>query len=128
MFIFGQINIGANAASILGIFYVILAIVQLIFQQKTYRKYLLLQLMCCIPPISFLILIVAIIMGLCKITDKLEFIFFVTFPSFLLLSGSILFFQGWRLDPVLQYKDLLQFVVILYFSIKSLRATNHFSS
>ena len=43
---------------------------------------------------------------------KLIYIFLVTPLRFIgsLLVGGILFFQGWRLDPVLQFKGLFNFL------------------
>lgn len=35
-------------------------------------------------------------------------------PLILLISGLILFFQGWRLDPVLQFQVLLMTVLTAY--------------
>ena len=35
-------------------------------------------------------------------------------PSILFLSGSILFFHGWRLDPVLMSKELLTAILLVY--------------
>lgn len=39
-------------------------------------------------------------------------------PVALLLSGGILFFQGWRLDPILQFAYLLIVMTIVYLTIK----------
>ncbi|MCC5637977.1 Ycf66 family protein [Nostoc sp. CHAB 5844] len=41
-------------------------------------------------------------------------------PIFLLLSGFILVFQGWRLDPILQFMQLLLSVLIIYLCIKDI--------
>ena len=35
-------------------------------------------------------------------------------PFILLLSGGILFFNGWRLDPVLQFQQLSMSILISY--------------
>ncbi|MEH2370212.1 Ycf66 family protein [Nostoc sp.] len=38
----------------------------------------------------------------------------------MLLSGVILYYQGWRLDPVLQFEQFLLLLLILYLSIKDI--------
>ncbi|WP_199306177.1 Ycf66 family protein [Coleofasciculus sp. FACHB-T130] len=40
--------------------------------------------------------------------------------SLLLISGIILFLQGWRLDPVLQFGQFLLFLLILYMILKDI--------
>jgi hypothetical protein len=45
-------------------------------------------------------------------------IFFI--PLLLIISGGILFFQGWRLDPVLQFGQFLSFIVIILLLIKDI--------
>ena len=42
-------------------------------------------------------------------------------PIALLISGIILFFNGWRLDPFLQYQQLLIHLVLMVALIKQLR-------
>lgn len=39
-------------------------------------------------------------------------------PSILLLVGLILFLNGWRLDPILQFAFFLLHILILYLAIK----------
>lgn len=39
-------------------------------------------------------------------------------PAALLLSGVILFFQGWRLDPILQFAFFLMAVPLIFFGLK----------
>ncbi|MEH2200853.1 Ycf66 family protein [Nostoc sp.] len=41
-------------------------------------------------------------------------------PIIMLLIGTILFFQGWRLDPILQFGQFLSLLLILYLSIKDI--------
>ena len=36
------------------------------------------------------------------------------------LSGIILFFQGWRLDSVLQFCVFLQTIIIIYFALRDI--------
>ncbi|MBD1894200.1 hypothetical protein H6F60_05805 [Coleofasciculus sp. FACHB-129] len=40
--------------------------------------------------------------------------------SLLLISGIILFLQGWRLNPVLQFGQFLLFLLILYMILKDI--------
>ncbi len=35
-------------------------------------------------------------------------------PSLLIIIGLILFFHGWRLDPILQFAFFLQFILLSY--------------
>jgi hypothetical protein len=39
-------------------------------------------------------------------------------PVFLLLCGLIVFFQGWRLDPILQLAYLLLNLLMIYLAVK----------
>ncbi|MDZ8238814.1 MAG: Ycf66 family protein [Nostoc sp. ChiQUE01a] len=41
-------------------------------------------------------------------------------PIVLLLCGGILFFQGWRLDPILQIQQFLLSLLIIYLTIKDI--------
>ncbi|MEH1890814.1 MAG: Ycf66 family protein [Nostoc sp.] len=41
-------------------------------------------------------------------------------PILMLLCGLILIFQGWRLDPILQFEQLLSFLLIIYLIIKDI--------
>jgi Ycf66 protein N-terminus len=41
-------------------------------------------------------------------------------PILLLSCGVILFFQGWRLDPILLMQQLLVFILITYFAAKDI--------
>jgi hypothetical protein len=51
-----------------------------------------------------------------EIALKLLEIIFI--PAIFLLSGIILLFNGWRLDPILAFQQLLLFIVVFYFIIK----------
>jgi len=44
----------------------------------------------------------------------------VALPIFILLCGFILIFHGWRLDPILQFEQLLLFMVIVYLILKDM--------
>ncbi|WP_442939864.1 Ycf66 family protein [Nostoc sp.] len=41
-------------------------------------------------------------------------------PIIILLCGFILTFQGWRLDPILQFGQFLSFLLIIYLIIKDI--------
>ncbi|WP_370588556.1 Ycf66 family protein [aff. Roholtiella sp. LEGE 12411] len=41
-------------------------------------------------------------------------------PIILLLCGFILLFQGWRLDPILQFEQFLLLLLIIYLTIKDI--------
>ncbi len=45
-------------------------------------------------------------------------------PLILLLSGFILFFQGWRQDPILQFQQLLMNILIGYLIFLDLKTSN----
>jgi hypothetical protein len=94
-----QVNLFNNTASILGIIYCLLAIVYVVFMVfwLVQRRTRLAN--------SFLALY--IIQAI-----------FIPFP--LLLCGIILIFQGWRLDPVLMFEQLLLFLIIIFLSIKDI--------
>ena len=99
MLTFAQVNFGLNLASLIGITYVLLAIV-------------------------YFILTVA---WLARRGNRLTgwalalYIIQVVFtPIIMLLCGIILFFQGWRLDPILQFEQFLLLLLIVYFTIKDI--------
>ncbi len=41
-------------------------------------------------------------------------------PSILFLSGVIVSIQGWRLDPILQFQNLLLTVLVFYLIVRDL--------
>lgn len=41
-------------------------------------------------------------------------------PSFLFIIGFILFFQGWRLDPILQFSYVLMHFLVIYLGFKDI--------
>ncbi len=103
MFYLAQINIATsfdiNIASFLGFFQIILGLFYLIF----------------------------VIFQLIRVGNRLSssvktfyIIQLVILPIFLLLSGIILIFQGWRLDPVLQFQQLILFLLITFFILKDI--------
>ncbi len=54
-----------------------------------------------------------------KSRKKIELIFrifqLIFIPLMLLLSGIIILFQGWRLDPALLFQDFLMMIIVSYF-------------
>ncbi|MBD1839071.1 hypothetical protein H6F78_18230 [Coleofasciculus sp. FACHB-64] len=88
-----MINFGLNSASILGLLYIILAITYLsLIRSAASRR----------------------TNNLSDSVLKLDKFVSVIIRSLLLISGIILFLQGWRLDPVLQFGQFLLFSLILY--------------
>jgi hypothetical protein len=99
MLTFAQVNFGANSATLLGIIYLILAVGYLIFM----------------------------VFWLVKRGTRLRswalalYIIQAIFtPIIMLLCGLILTFQGWRLDPILQFGQLLLFLLNIYLLIKDI--------
>ncbi len=41
-------------------------------------------------------------------------------PILMFICGFILVFQGWRLDPILQFMQILLSILIIYLSIKDI--------
>ena len=102
MFYVAQVNIGTNIginiASSLGVlqiifclFYLIFGIIQLIRRNRLSSS--------------------------AKIFYSIKL---VVIPTFLLLSGSILIFQGRRLDPILQFQQLILSALVFYLSLKDI--------
>ncbi|MBD2537957.1 Ycf66 family protein [Coleofasciculus sp. FACHB-SPT36] len=88
-----MINFGLNSSSILGLLYIILAITYLILIKGAESRRT---------------------NNLSASVLKLDKFVSVIIRSLLLISGIILFLQGWRLDPVLQFGQFLLFSLILY--------------
>ena len=100
---FAQMNIGRtialNISSLLGLiqiifgfFYLILVIVQLI----------------------------RIGNRLNSLTKTFYIIQLFPIPAFLIMSGFVLVFQGWRLDPILQFQQLILSALVFYLSLKDI--------
>jgi Ycf66 protein N-terminus len=47
-------------------------------------------------------------------------------PLCLVLSGVILFFQGWRLDPILTFQQFLLELLIIYLILVDLKSSRNF--
>ncbi|WP_414619019.1 Ycf66 family protein [Calothrix sp. CCY 0018] len=98
-----QVNIGSNLGINIAYF---LGLLQIIFG------------------LFYLILVVVQLVRIGNRVSRFATIFYiiqlVIIPIFLLLSGFILIFQGWRLDPILQFQPLILFALIFYLSIKDI--------
>ena len=94
-----MVNFGLNSASILGLFNIILAVVYFIV------------------PIVFVV-------QKNNIIGTGGVLFYIIqpmlAPGILLLTGMILLFQGWRLDPILQFAMFLQQLLIIYNGFKDI--------
>ena len=99
MLTLAQVNFGANSASILGIIYLLLAVGYLIF------------------------MVFWLVKRGTRLTSwalALYIIQSIVVPILILLCGLILIFQGWRLDPILQFGQLLSFLLIIYLILKDI--------
>jgi hypothetical protein len=99
MLILGQLNFGLNFASLLGIIYFIFGICYLISM------------------ITFLTQRANSLRGTSLVLYILQAL---VIPIFISFCGFILIFQGWRLDPILQFQQLLLFIIITYLSMKDI--------
>jgi hypothetical protein len=99
MFTLAQVNIGLNIGSLLGIIYVLLGAIYLILM------------------VFFLFQRATRLTNYALWLSILQAIFI---PTLMFLSGLILIFQGWRLDPILQFGQFLSFLIIIYFGIKDI--------
>ena len=99
MFYFAQVNIGIDISTILGIFQSIFGLVYFVF-----LLYILLKIGKRLSVLSLILYIIQLIL----------------LPLFLVLSGFILFIQGWRLDPILQFQQFIISTLLFYFSLKDL--------
>lgn len=98
MFTLAPVNIGLNVASLLGIIYVLLGA-------------------------AYLILMVCFLVKTTRLTNwalSLYIIQGIFIPVLMFLSGVILIFQGWRLDPILQFGQVILFLLIIYLTIKDI--------
>jgi hypothetical protein len=99
MFYVAQVNIGTNPASLVGLIQIIFSLFYVIF----------------------------VIVQLTKVGNRLNsltktfyIIQLVIIPTFLLLSGMILVFQGWRLDPMLQLQQIVLSLLVIFLSLKDI--------
>jgi Ycf66 protein N-terminus len=99
MFTLAQVNIGLNIASLLGVIHVLLGAIYLI------------------------LMIFFLVQRATRLTNyalSLYIIQAIFIPVLMFLSGVIFIFQGWRLDPILQFGQFLSFLIIIYFAIKDI--------
>jgi Ycf66 protein N-terminus len=99
MFTLAQVNIGLNIGSLLGIISVLLGAIYLI------------------------LMVFFLFKRATRLTNYalwLSIIQAIFIPALMFLSGLILIFQGWRLDPILQFGQFLSFLIIIYFGIKDI--------
>lgn len=94
-----MVNYGINLAGLLGIIYVLLSV-------------------------AYFILMVVWLAQRSRRLNGLALVFYILqaifAPILMFLCGLILFFQGWRLDPLLQLMQLLLSILIIYLSIKDI--------
>lgn len=99
--ILAQVNLGTNSASIIGLLYVSLSMVYLVFMTILFVKRA----------------------SKLKNSTTIRYILQLAFiPFFLFSCGLILIFHGWRLDPILQAEQVLLFVLVFYLTIKDIGA------
>ena len=97
--LFMQVNFGLNTASLLGMLYIIFGIFYMIFMVT-----LLFRRANSLHGIAFVIYLLQALL----------------IPSIMFLVGFIFVFQGWRLDPILQFAQFLLTLLIIYFVVKDL--------
>lgn len=94
-----MVNYGINLAGLLGIIYILFGvayfILVIIWLAQTARKLNASALVIYIIPAIFA-------------------------PILMFICGVILVFQGWRLDPILQFMQILLSILIIYLSIKDI--------
>ena len=97
MLTLAQINLGFNPASFIGLFYMLFSISYFIFMIAFLRK------------------------GAKKLNNSAIAFYVIQamfVPFLMLISGVILAFQGWRLDPILQFGEFSLLVLVTYLSVK----------
>ncbi|MBC6431751.1 hypothetical protein FM036_13500 [Nostoc sp. HG1] len=99
MLTFAKVNFGLNLAGLIGIIYVLLAIV------------------CFILTVAWLAQRGTRLTGWAVALYIIQVVFT---PIIMFLCGIGLFFQGWRLDPILQIEQFLLLLLIVYFTIKDI--------
>ena len=94
-----QINIGSTPATLIGVVHMIIGIIYFVF-----------MIAWLIPRFT----------RLSSWATTMYLIQIIFVPIALILSGFILTFQGWRLDPILQLGQFLISLALFYFLIKDL--------
>lgn len=94
-----MVNYGLNSASLLGLIYIILSIV-------------------------YLVSVTSVLVKSPNRGNELSPLCYIfqafIFPQVMILSGLILISQGWRLDPILQFGQMLTSLLLIYLSIKDI--------
>ncbi|MGK7873841.1 MAG: Ycf66 family protein [Xenococcaceae cyanobacterium] len=92
-----MVNFGLNFSSLLGLWDLLLAI-------------------------AYLILSIVMLINQSHILGELGQIIYILqaiiAPLILLICGFILIFQGWRLDPILQFAIFLLHILVIYLGVK----------
>lgn len=99
MFDLAQVNIGINPAASTGLLQIIFALFYLIFA------------------------IVRLIRIGSRLSSSAKIFYIIQLallPPLLLFSGFILLFQGWRLDPILQFQQLILSALVFYLSLQNI--------
>ena len=93
-----QVNYGINLTGLLGLIYIFLGI------------------------LYFISVIIVITRRANRPTHSALLYIFqaIILPILLVLCGGILLFYGWSLFPILQFQQLLLFVLITYFAVKDI--------
>jgi Ycf66 protein N-terminus len=99
MYYLAQVNIGVTPVTLIGLAYILLSVVYFFF-----------MIAWLIPRFNRL--------NPSATTMYILQIIFIPIP--ILISGFILVFQGWRLDPILQFGNFLIFLVLMYLLIKDI--------
>ncbi|MFE1745884.1 Ycf66 family protein [Coleofasciculus sp. H7-2] len=94
-----MVNYGLNLGSLLGLMYWIIGLIY---------------------PIITIILIIKRSRQMSALFVILYVVQIVLLPILMFLYGFILLFQGWRLDPILQFEQFLLTVVIICMIIKDI--------
>lgn len=99
MFYLAQVNIGFNPASLLGFLQMIFGLLYFVFA---------------------IVKLVIIWNRISSLKRTSNIILLLITPIFLIASGFILLFQGWRLDPILQLQKLILSFLVFYFGSKDI--------
>jgi Ycf66 protein N-terminus len=96
-----MVNVGLSGGSLLGLLNMLLGILYCV--------------------VSIYQLVAAIQRSGSPVTTTARILQLVFLPLFLILSGAILFFQGWRLDPLLVFQQFLIEFVLIYLVVVDLK-------
>lgn len=99
MFYFAQVNIGVNPPSLSGLLQIIFGLLYFIFA---------------------IVKLVIVWNRISSLRRIFNIILLLIAPTFLIASGFILFFQGWRLDPILQLQQFILSLLIVLLLFKDI--------